>query len=228
MCGRFVRYTSAERFADLFHAQGSAEAEASYNIAPGARILVARNSLTGQREMTTLKWGLVPSWSKEPKTGYSTINARAETVAEKPTFRSAFRHRRCLIAADGFYEWHPQPDGHKQPYYIHLADDRPFALAGLWEHWEREGKTLDSCSIIVTEANELMQTIHDRMPVILPPDQYDVWLDPAFADVERLRLLLRPFPFALMRLNPVSTRVNNPRNDERDLIQQISLRFPSS
>jgi putative SOS response-associated peptidase YedK len=222
MCGRFVRYTSVERFAALFHAQGSAEAKASYNIAPGARILATRNAPDGQREMALLKWGLVPSWSDEPKTDYSTINARAETVAEKPAFRSAFRHRRCLIAADGFYEWQPQPDGHKQPYFIHLADDQPFAFAGIWEHWERDGKALDSCSIIVTAANELMKPIHDRMPVILPPERYDEWLDPALADPERLRPLLRPFPFASMRLHPVSTRVNSPRNDERDLIQQIS------
>lgn len=128
MCGRFVRYTPVERFADLFHARGVAEARASYNIAPSARILVARTTPDGPRGLALLKWGLVPAWSNAPKTEYSTINARAETVAEKPAYRSAFRHRRCLIAADGFYEWHPQPDGHKQPYYIH----QPCADGRLW------------------------------------------------------------------------------------------------
>ena len=224
MCGRFVRYTPVERFADLFHAQGGAvEARASYNIAPSFRILVARNTPDGQRELALLKWGLVPSWSDEPKTEYSTINARAETVAEKPAYRSAFRHRRCLIAADGFYEWHPQPDGHKQPYFIHLANNEPFAFAGIWEHWEREGKTLDSCSIVVTEANALMRPIHERMPVILPPEAYDDWMDLGITEPERLKPLLRPYPAEKMALHPVGTFVNSPRNDGRDLLQPVRL-----
>jgi putative SOS response-associated peptidase YedK len=218
MCGRFVRYSPVQRFADLFHARSGAEAKPSYNIPPGTRILVAKNAPDGQRELAMLKWGLVPAWSDEPKTEYSTINARAETVAEKPAYRSAFRHRRCLIAADGFYEWHPQPDGHKQPYFIHLADNQPFAFAGIWEHWERDGKTLESCSIIVTEANELMRPIHERMPVILPPATYDQWMDPGLEDPAELRPLLVPYPSGLMTMHPVSTVVNSPRNDGRDLI----------
>jgi putative SOS response-associated peptidase YedK len=223
MCGRFVRYTPVERFAELFQAHGTVAAQASYNIAPSSRILVARNTPDGQRELALLKWGLVPAWSDEPKTAYSTINARAETVAEKPAYRSAFRHRRCLIAADGFYEWHPQPDGHKQPYFIHLANDEPFAFAGIWEHWERDGKMLESCSIIVTAANEWMQPIHDRMPVILPPDAYAAWLDPGITDPERLQLWLRPYPAAMMARHPVSTFVNSPRHEGPDLLQPVSL-----
>ena len=127
------------KFADLFQAQGHPDCWASYNIAPSTQVLVARNATQGGRELVTMKWGLVPAWSAEPKTAYSTINARAETVAQKPAFRSAFRHRRCLIAADGFYEWHVEADGHKQPYFIYLEDHAPFAFAGLWEHWERDG-----------------------------------------------------------------------------------------
>jgi putative SOS response-associated peptidase YedK len=221
MCGRFVRYTPVARFAELFHAHGHPESWASYNIAPSTRVLVARNASHGGRELASLKWGLVPSWSDEPKTEYSTINARAETVAQKPAYRSAFRHRRCLIAADGFYEWHPQPNGHKQPYYIYLEDQSPFAFAGIWEHWEREGKTLDSCSILVTAANELMKSIHDRMPVILSPEHYETWMDPTLTQPEALQTLLTPYPSELMRFHPVKTTVNSPRHEGPDLIQEV-------
>ena len=123
-----------------------------------------------------LHWGLIPFWAEDPKVGYSTINARAETVATKPTFRQAFAKRRCLIVADGFYEWQ-KTNGRKQPFLIHMKDDRPFAFAGLWEHWKREDQEIESCLIIVTEANDVLKPIHDRMPVILSPEDYDVWLD---------------------------------------------------
>ena len=221
MCGRYVRTTPIERFATLFHAQGHPESWASYNIAPSNHVLVARNATQGGREMTTMKWGLVPAWSAEPKTGYSTINARAETVAQKPAFRSAFRHRRCLIAADGFYEWHVEADGHKQPYFIYLEDHAPFAFAGLWEHWERDGKSLDSCSIIVTTANDRMRPIHDRMPVILAPEAFDAWMDPTVSQPEVLQPLLAPYPAESMRLHPVTTAVNNPRHEGPTLIEAV-------
>ena len=223
MCGRYVRTTPIEQFAKLFHAEGHPECWPSYNIPPSTKVLVARNTPEGGRELAALKWGLVPAWSDEPKTEYSTINARAETVAQKPAFRSAFRHRRCLIASDGFYEWHPQPDGHKQPYFIYLKDHAPFAFAGIWEHWEREGKTLDSCSIIVTTANTLMQPIHERMPVILSPDQYDAWMDPNVTDAEHLLPLLAPYPPEMMQLHPVKTTVNSPRNEGPELIIDATL-----
>jgi putative SOS response-associated peptidase YedK len=180
--------------------------------------LAARNTEHGQRELVGLKWGLVPAWSAEPKTAYSTINARAETVAQKPAFRSAFRHRRCLIAADGFYEWHPQPGGHKQPYFIYLQDHAPFAFAGIWE---RNGKTLNSCSILVTAANELMQPIHDRMPVILAPEDYDAWLDCTVTRPEALQSLLRPFPSERMHMHPVSTLGNSPRHEGPELLEDV-------
>ena len=223
MCGRFVRTTPIEQFAELFHAQGHPECWPSYNIAPSTHVLAARNAEHGRRELVALKWGLVPAWSAEPKTAYSTINARAETVAQKPAFRSAFRHRRCLVAADGFYEWHPQPDGHKQPYFIYLQDHVPFAFAGIWEHWERNGKTLESCSIIVTTVNVMMQPIHDRMPVILAPEDYDAWMDTAVTQPEALQALLKPYPAGLMRLYPVTTQVNSPRHEGPELIREVVL-----
>lgn len=218
MCGRFVRFTDVSTFAGLFAASGAPKLKASYNIPPSSQILVARNAADFGRELTLMKWGLVPSWSHEPRTEYSTINARAETIADKPAFRSAFKHRRCLIAADGFYEWHVEPDGHKQPYFINLAVNEPFAFAGIWERWERGDVALESCSIIVTEANELMRPIHDRMPVILRPADYDAWMDPANMGSHKLLPLLKPFESTGMRVRRVSTAVNSPRNNYVELI----------
>ncbi len=220
MCGRFVRFSSTEKFAELFGARTGSDLSPRYNIAPTQAVLAARNALEGVRELVALHWGLIPHWAKEPKTGYSTINARAETVAEKPAFRNAFRRRRCLIAADGFYEWQ-RTGGPKQPYYLGLNDGEPFAFAGIWEHWEGQGETIDSCAIIVTAANELVAPIHDRMPVILDPTDYEAWMDPKLQDPERLKAFLRPYPAERMRAYPVSTRVNNPKNDQPELVARI-------
>jgi len=220
MCGRFVRHSPIDRFVALFGATGTSDIKSSYNIAPGSKILAARINSSGGRELATLKWGLVPPWSKEPKTEFSTINARAETIDQKPAYRSAFQNRRCLIPADGFYEWAKLPDGSKQPYFINLADDKPFAFAGIWERWERDGLLLDTCSIIVTESNELMRPIHDRMPVILSRDHYDAWMNPKQHETRILKNLLVPYPSKRMKAQRVSTRVNNPRNDDAELIQQ--------
>jgi putative SOS response-associated peptidase YedK len=167
-----------------------------------------------QRAWTPVRWGLIPSWAKDAKIGNKLINARGETVAEKPSFRSAFRKRRCLIPADGFYEW-KKLDGGKQPHFIHLRDEEPFAFAGLWEHWTNpdDGEVIESCTIVTTEANALMRTLHDRMPVILPPADYDRWLDPATQDVEGLKELLRPYSSEEMTAYPISAYVNNPRHE---------------
>jgi putative SOS response-associated peptidase YedK len=213
MCGRFVRSSPVETFAELFGARADFVLSPRYNIAPTQAVLAARNALEGEQELVALHWGLVPHWAKEPKTSYSTINARAETVAEKPAFRKAFRYRRCLIAADGFYEWR-RTGGPKQPYYIGLKDGEPFAFAGIWERWERQGETIDSCAIIVTQANELVAEIHDRMPVILDPADYEAWMDLKLQDPERLKAFLQPYPAERMRAHPVSTRVNNSKNDQ--------------
>lgn len=191
-----------------------------YNIAPSLMVPVIRAGAAPRFELVTMKWGLVPRWSKEPKSGYSTINARAETVASKPAFRDAFRRRRCLIPADGFYEWKPLDHG-RQPYFIHRRDRRPFAFAGLWERWERGGESLETCSIIVTRANELMRPIHERMPVILPADTYRAWLDPA-QGAEQLEALLVPYAAPDLLAEPVSSLVNNPRNNGPELIRPLA------
>ena len=218
MCGRYIRTTPIERYAALFTAPGFVEAKTSYNIAPSSQVLLARNNARGGRELAALKWGLVPAWSKESRTEYSTINARAETIDEKPAFRSAFKTRRCLIACDGFYEWKKNAEGTKQPYFICLADRKPFAFAGVWERWEREGEILESCAIIVTSANALMAPIHDRMPVILSPDHYDAWMNPKETNAFALKSLLLPYSSDRMKAYPISSMVNNPRNNHSDLL----------
>jgi putative SOS response-associated peptidase YedK len=221
MCGRFIRTTPIERYSALFSAPSSVELKASYNIAPSSQILLARGNNKGGREVVALQWGLVPSWSKEPKTEYSTINARAETIDEKPTFKNAFKSRRCLIASDGFIEWQKRADGTKQPYLISLADGKPFAFAGIWERWEREGQILESCAIIVTQANELMKQIHDRMPVILSQDYYEAWMNPKESNLHRLKSLLVPYPSDRIRAYPISSLINSPKNNHRDLIEPL-------
>jgi putative SOS response-associated peptidase YedK len=170
-----------------------------------------------QRECVLLRWGLIPGWADDPKIGNRMINARAETVASKPAFRNAFKRRRCLVVTDGFYEWKKLVQG-KQPHYIRMKDDRPFAFAGLWESWHRDGSQIESCTIITTEPNALMKSIHNRMPVILRPDDYDCWLDPEFQDGDALQRLLAPFSAHRMEAYPVSTLVNSPGNDVADCI----------
>lgn len=222
MCGRYIRTTPIERYAALFTAPGFVEVKTSYNIAPSSQVLLARNNARGGRELTALKWGLVPAWSKDPHTAYSTINARAETIDEKPAFRSAFKSRRCLIACDGFYEWQKNPEGTKQPYFICLADRKPFAFAGIWERWEHGDQILESCAIIVTSANALMAPIHDRMPVILSPDHYDAWMNQKETNASALKALLLPYSSDRMKACPISSMVNNPRHDEKSLITPLN------
>jgi len=174
------------------------------------------------RQLALARWGLIPSWAKDTKIGNQTINARRETVAEKPAFRSAFKKRRCLVVADGFYEWEKGAKV-KQPYFIHRADDRPFAFAGLWESWhgpekDSEGTPLESCTIVTTTANDLMRPLHDRMPVILHPTDYDAWIDPGLADRERLESLIVPYEGDEFVTTPDSTFVNNVRNQGPDCV----------
>jgi putative SOS response-associated peptidase YedK len=221
MCGRFVRHSDIDELTQLFEATWSGAAlRPRYNITPSQQILAVREGSTG-RELIQLRWGLIPSWSKEPKTPYSTINARAETVASKPTYRQAFKQRRCLIPADGFYEWHTLEVG-KQPYYIRLQNDTPMAFAGLWEHWEKDDQVIESCSIIVTTANTLMQNIHDRMPVIVAPADFAGWLDPQQHDLDVLQTFLKPYPAEAMTAFAISTEVNSPRNDRPELVLPLN------
>lgn len=219
MCGRFIQAESGRALAERFGLTLPADHAARYNVAPSQPVLGVR-AIDGGRELAWLRWGLVPSWSPEPRSKYSTINAHAETVAEKPTYRQAFRHRRCLIPADGFYEWR-KIDSRKQPYCIGLVEGEPFAFAGLWERWERAGQVVESCTILVTQANERIAPIHDRMPVILAPSDHDAWLDSTVRDPARLSLLLHPYPAERMTLWPVGLAVNRPGNEGRGLIAPV-------
>jgi putative SOS response-associated peptidase YedK len=165
---------------------------------------------TLEKRLDMLKWGLIPFWAKDPSIGSRMINARSETVAEKPAFRAAFKHRRCIIPADGFYEW-TKEKGRKQPYLVASADGNTFALAGLWEHWkDKEGKVIESCTILTTEANEAVQRLHDRMPVILRPDDYDTWLDTGVGDPGILRPMMIAYPSEAMTLSRASPEINKP------------------
>lgn len=183
-----------------------------YNISPTQQVAVIRKIQEG-RALSLMKWGLIPAWSKDPKKGPPLINARSESIATKPSFRDAFRKRRCLIPADGFYEWKALDAKTKQPYHIRFEDGRPFAFAGLWEHWGEGENAIDSCTIITTEANEHMRTLHERMPVILQPEDYERWLDPNQKSTSALEALLVPFEPEPLTFHAVSTLVNSPRND---------------
>lgn len=223
MCGRFTLTSPAETVAELFELDEVPQLTPRYNIAPTQPIAVVRAlSDDPKREVAELQWGLIPSWAKDPSIGSRMINARAEGVAEKPSFRSAFRRRRCLVLADGFYEWQ-KISTRKQPHYIHLANRRPFAFAGLWEHWEDpQGEAIDSCTIITTEPNDMMTKLHNRMPVILHPRDYILWLDPEVQKPEKVQPLLRPYPSREMVAYAVSTWVNKPSNDTPACVEPLS------
>jgi putative SOS response-associated peptidase YedK len=213
MCGRFNLRANPRQLAEIFQLLREPDLQPRYNIAPTQPVAVIRQVDT-HRELSLIRWGLVPSWSKDPKSGPPLINARADTVATKPAFRAAFKRRRCLIPADGFYEWKKADGKNKQPFHIRMKPEHPFAFAGLWEHWGgQDSAAVDSCTIITTDANELLRPIHDRMPVILQTDDYDRWLNPKLEDVPTLEAMLQPFPAEEMTAYPISTLVNSPRND---------------
>lgn len=220
MCGRFTLRTPTNQLLLAFALDQGPPLTPRFNIAPTQQIAGVRARADGGRELALFRWGLIPSWAKDEQIGNRTINARAESVAEKPSFRAAFQKRRCLILADGYYEWQKQGVA-KQPFFIHRADDRPFAFAGLWERWQpMDRPAVESCTILTTEANEFTRPIHDRMPVILLPRDYDLWLDPAMKDRARLEPLLRPYPEADLAAMEISTKVNNPRNEGPDLLAE--------
>lgn len=213
MCGRYTLAAEPAAVAEVFGVAVPAALSKRFNIAPSQNVLAVRQRADGgQREWAVLQWGLVPSWADDPAIGSRLTNARSETVATKPAFRSSFRSRRCLIVADGFYEWQAL-DGRKQPFCIRLKSGRPFGFAGLWDRWDKEGGAIDSCTILTCEANALMQPIHERMPAVIPPEQFGLWLDPAAHDPRHLTRLLRPFHPAEMTAFPVSTLVNSVKND---------------
>lgn len=222
MCGRFSLFADGEEVAAALGLAAPPFLAPRYNVAPTQPVAAVRlKAGSAERELTHFYWGLIPGWAKDPSLASRMINARAETVADKPAFRAAFKYRRCLIPASGFYEWR-KLDGQKQPMHIQPADAPLFALAGLWEHWvSPDGSEIDSCAILTTDANERVRPIHDRMPVILLPEDYDTWLDPHAPPVV-LRSLLKPYPPERLTAVAVGPLVNSPRNDSAELIRPIA------
>jgi putative SOS response-associated peptidase YedK len=221
MCGRFTLKTPVPILAKFFGLAEIPDLPPRFNVAPTqpvATVLV----LTGDRQFKLMRWGLVPPWARDLRVGSTMINARAETVAEKPSFRTALRERRCIVMADGFYEWDHKAQP-RQPFHIVNKDGTPLGFAGLWERWEPSegGQQVESCTIITTKANEIVGKLHDRMPVILEPNDYDLWLDPSVHEPERLLPLLKQFPAEKMASHPVSTLVNSPANESAACLEPI-------
>lgn len=221
MCGRFTLHFPLELLAEIFGLPDLSGLVPRYNIAPMQVAAVVR-SKGKTRGLDSLRWGLVPSWAKDGSGGSRMINARSESLSDKPSFRNAVRFRRCIVPASGFYEWKPEA-GRKLPYYIRLSDGAPMGFAAVWEAWKTpEGSFLETFAILTMSANPLIAPIHDRMPVILHPDAYSLWLDKDVSKPEQLLPLYRPFPADLLTLYPVSTRVNSPRNDDSACIEPLS------
>lgn len=223
MCARYSITIASDTLRRLFGFEELPNVEPRYNVAPTQQVPTVRKGADGKRHFALLRWGLVPFWAKDLKIGQRLINARAETLAEKPSFRSAAKQRRCLVLADGFYEW-SGAKGAKQPHRFTLADGGPFGFAGLWERWRdpADGTTLESCSIVTCQANPLVARIHARMPVILPPEAFDTWLD-RDRPLDQALALLRPYPAQAMVTYPVSKALNRPVNDEPSLIEPVAL-----
>jgi len=218
MCGRFVSATTPQQLSDYFSVDELAATDVSpnYNVAPTQEVVVVAEDEQHHRVLDRYKWGLIPSWAKDPKVGNRMINARAETAASKPAYRKPFAKRRCIIPADGFFEWKKVTGSKtKQPYFIHPTDEPVFAFAGLWDRWHDDANDewVRSCTILTGDPNEVVAAIHDRMPVVLPREHWDAWLDPDNDDVEGLQALLVPAPAAGFAVYPVRTVVNSPRNN---------------
>ncbi|MFZ5909546.1 MAG: SOS response-associated peptidase [Chloroflexota bacterium] len=222
MCGRFTLTIDPAELQEAFEGYTFPEQFAPrFNIAPSQPVLAIPND--GQKRADFFLWGLIPSWAKDPVIGNRLINARGETLAEKPSFRGSFKYKRCLIPADGFYEWKAQPGAKtKVPYFIHLASRQPFAFAGLWDEWHApDGSLVKSCTIITTAPNELIAPIHNRMPVILRPDDYTQWMDTAPRTPESLLPFIKPYPAEKMTAYPVSALVNSPQNDRAECVAPV-------
>ena len=221
MCGRYFLHSTADKLSSLFGEMPMPLLAARYNIAPSQPIPVIRQNPAGRREMVLVRWGLIPSWSKGPDSRFSMINARVETVAQKPAYRTAFRYRRCLIPADGFYEWRAA-DNAKQPYVLRPRDGVPLAFAGLWEHWQdANGNELESCTILVRAANEQVKTVHERMPVIMTPNSFDLWLNIHAQKPQPLETLLAVQQAPELEIYPVSRAVNSPKSDAASLLEPL-------
>ncbi|MBN1555023.1 MAG: SOS response-associated peptidase [Phycisphaerae bacterium] len=223
MCGRFALRTPAARLREVLHFDNTPALSKRYNIAPSQEVLVVR-LVQGRRLAETMRWGLIPAWSNDPAIGNRLINARAETLEQKPAFREPFRNKRCLIPADGFYEWQAGSRGGKQPFYLRRRDEQPLVFAGLWDEWTApDGGKIRGCTIITVDAVGAAADIHTRMPAILAPEECDLWLDDA-TETERRKELLRPRDDILLQAHPVRRNVNDPKNDTPDCITPIDLK----
>jgi len=213
MCGRFDLHIPKELLERIFGVSIFQDIPPHYNIAPSQQVVVIRITPDGNQQVAFLKWGLIPSWAKDPSIGSKMINARSETVDVKPAFRNPLKYRRCIVPANGFYEWQ-KVEGKKKPLYVKMKDDGPMLFAGLWEHWKTpEGNEIESCTILTTNSNELIKPLHDRMPLILETGDMNLWLDPQVTDPGKLKPLFSPYPAEKMEMYPVSEIVNSPRND---------------
>ena len=222
MCGRYALNRSPAELKERFDAANLPELKPRFNIAPTQTVPVVCLDENGSRVFASAQWGLIPSWVKDPKEVQHPINAKAETAAIKPMFRHAFRKNRVLVPADGFYEWMPM-EGGKQPYLIRLRDGEPMGMGGLLEHWPSPEGIVTTFTILTTEANSLMAKIHNRMPVIIRPDDYAVWLDKNLSDVIMIQAMTLPYPERLMEAYPVSRKVNSPKYDSADLIEEVQI-----
>ena len=224
MCGRFTLTANIDEIIDRFSVEAFLQDDAylpNYNVSPSQSVLAVINN-GSINKMGYLRWGLIPPWAKDPSIGFKMINARAETLSEKASYRNAYKKKRCLIIADSFYEWKRLDNKTKIPMRIKLKSDKLFAMAGLWEQWKSpEGKSIFTCSVITTTPNELVKDIHDRMPVILRPEDEKIWINPTITDTDYLNTLLKPIDSHLMETYEVSNLVNSPKNNTIDLIQKI-------
>jgi putative SOS response-associated peptidase YedK len=227
VCNRYRLTHSKQYLSERFQAldESGPEDHPRYNIAPTQQVLVVRKEKGEKvRHLTTMRWGLIPSWAKDMSIGNKTLNARSETVTTTPAFRESIVKKRCLIPADGFYEWRKMGSV-KQPYCFEVGDGEVFALAGLWDEWTSpDGEVIESCTILTTGPNSLVEELHDRMPVIVPQEKYDLWLDPDVTDFAGIRDLLRPYEATLMRRHPVSTKLNNAKHDDAESAAPITLK----
>lgn len=223
MCGRYAFFSPVEAVIRLFGVLGPVAIEPRYNIAPMQQVAAVRTAAGGERSLVLLRWGLLPHWAQDGRLATRMINARAETVATKPAFRDAFRRRRCLVLADGWYEWQVVAGG-RQPWFIHRRDGAPFGMAGLWERWQsaEEGEVMESCTIVTAEALPSIREIHDRMPAVIAASAHAQWLDPAVQSVASLEPLLRAGDDADWMARPVGPRVNSSRNEGPELIDPVT------
>ncbi|PLR98802.1 SOS response-associated peptidase [Bacillus sp. T33-2] len=220
MCGRFSLYETVDSLQVEFGFDFDGELEPRYNIAPGQNILAVLGGDARRRGMM-LRWGLIPFWATDENIGYRLINARAETLDEKASFKKPLKSSRCLIPADGFYEWKKE-ESSKRPFRFAMKNEKPFAFAGLWETWNKNGNTIHSCTIITTTANDVTRKVHERMPVILPAEEQEIWLDHSIQDADYLKSLLKPYDAEEMKCFEVSPRINSARNEGRELILPLN------